>query len=300
MRAASDGALLLERVDLGERRLTVGPDRSESRGLLAAGGDERVATRDEPGHDPALLGRRRGDGRLDASRLHAGRTRPAAGVRHAVARRLDARRDPLVLAADPVEQVEVVEEVGEARRPEHEGERVRAVGHVELAHAPLEPRQRDPIFAAEPPESLRLVGDRPVERSEPRAGRAELTFEHAETCLLRLDTGLELPHPPRDGAQLLREDAGAPVGIGRLSAKRLDLTVDAGLLRPRVAGGGAGREEHAESHQARGGCLEARSTTHHAVFAVSFRVPPADPARSLSSARRASAASRRTTPTTAR
>src|SRR6185503_10855788 len=158
----------------------------------------------------------------------------------------------------------------------------------------------DPIFAAEPPESLRLVGDRPVERSESRARRAELTFEHAETCLLRLDAGLELAHPLRHDAQLLGEDAGTPIGIGCLSAKRLDSTVDAGLLRARVAGGGAGREEHAESHQARGGCLEARSTTHHAVFAVSFRVPPEDPARSLSSARRASAASRRTTPTTAR
>ena len=198
------------------------------------------------------------------------------------------------------EQVEVVEEVGEARRPEHERERVRAVGHVELAHPPLEPRQRDPILAAEPLESLRLVGDRPVERSEPRARRAELALEHPETRLLRVDTGLELAHPPRDGAQLLREDAGAPLGVGRLSAQRLDPTVDAGLLRARVAGGGAGREEHAESHQARGGCLEARSTTHHALFAVSFRVPSTGPARSLSSARSASAASRRTTPTTAR
>jgi len=112
--------------------------------------------------------------------------------------------------------------------------------------------------------------------------------------------GQALHHPPRHGAQLLREDAGAPIRLGGVSTKRLDSTVDAGLVRARVAGGGAGREEHAESHQARGGCLEARSTTHHAVFAVSFRVPPADPARSLSSARRASAASRRTTPTTER
>ena len=255
---------------------------------------------DEPGDDPALLDRSRGHRGLDARRLRTSRAGAAAGVRHTVARRLDARGDPLVLTPDPAQQVEVVEEVGEARRAEHERERVGPVGHVQLANALLQPGQRDPVLPAEPLEAGGLVGDRPVERSEPRARRVELSFEHAQARLLGVDSRLELTHTPGDCAQLLGEDTRLALRVGGLATQRRDLVVDARLLRARVTRRGACGEKKAQCEKARAERLEAGSTTHQALFAAPRPVPSPALARSRSSARSASAASRRRTPTTAR
>ena len=242
-------ALLLERLDLPERRLTILGDRRERRGLLAASRDERVAARDEPRDDAALLGGGRRDRRLDPRRLRPCEPRAPASVGHAVARRLHLRCDALVLTADASEQLEVVEDVREARRADDEREHVRPVGHVQLAHPPLEADERDAVLAAEALQAGRLVGDRAVERRETRPGAGELALEHREASLLCVDAGLQLAHAPRDGAQLLGEDTRLTLRVRRLAAKAAELTVHAGLLGPGIAGRLPGREEEADSQQ---------------------------------------------------
>ena len=129
-------------------------------------------------------------------------------------------------------------------------------------------------------------------------GSGQLSLEHRETRLLRVDTRLQLAHVTRDGAQLLGEDAGTPPGILRLAAQAAELAVDAGLFGTRVARRGARREEEAKRREAGDSCLEAGST-HQVLFALPAEVPAPPPA-SRSSARSASAASRRSTPTTPR
>ena len=142
------------------------------------------------------------------------RARPGLPPRlgDAVASLPDLRRDALVLSPDPGEELEVVEDVGERRRPDDEREHVGAVGHVEVAQALLEPRERDAVLAAKPLEARCLGRDRPVEGREPRARLRELSFEHGETRLLGVDPGLELAHAPGDGAELLGEHARLLLG----------------------------------------------------------------------------------------
>ena len=126
-------------------------------------------------------------------------------------------------------------------------------------------------------ETLGLICDRAVEGGELLPGSGELSLEHRETRLLRVDTCLQLAHPTRDGAQLLGEDAGPPPGILRLAAQSAELAVDAGLLRARVARRGARREEEAKGREAGDSCLEAGSTTHQALFALPAEVPSPPP-----------------------
>ena len=293
-------ALLLERLDLLQRRVAILVDRSERRGLLALRRDERVAARDESRDDAALLGSRGIDRRLDARRLRPCEAGAPASVRHSVTRRLDLRGDALVLTADPPEQLEVVEDVGEARRADHEREHVRPVGHVQLAHPPLEARESDAVLAAEALQAGRLVGDGAVERREAGPGAGELALEHREASLLRVDPCLQLAHAPRHGAQLLGDDAGLTLRVRHVAAETAELAVDARLLGAGIAGRGAGREEETESQESCDGRFRAGSTTHQALFALSARVPSARATFIRSSARSASAASRRSTPTTAR
>ena len=49
-------------------------------------------------------------------------------------------------------------------------------------------RQRDPVLAAQPVETLGLVCDRAVEGGELLPGSGQLSLEHRETRLLRVDT----------------------------------------------------------------------------------------------------------------
>ena len=221
-------------------------------------------------------------------------------VRDAVAGGSDLRGDALVLPPDPSEKIEVVEEVGEAGRSEDERERVGAVGHVELADPRLEADESDAVLAAKPAQANGLVGDRAIERPEPGARRDELTLEDVEPRPLRVDPGLEFADASRDRAQLLREDARLTPGVRGLPPKGRDPRVDARFLRTGIARRRCSGEEEREREKARGDCLEARSTTHHPLFAVPLPVPSRAAPRRRSRARSASAASRRMTPTTAR
>ena len=145
-------------------------------------------------------------------------------------------------------------------------------------------------------EASRLNRDPSVERPQPGLRAGQRAFEDVETRLLSAHPGLELADTARDRTELLGQDAGTLLRVGGLAPQAAELPVDACLLRPRVAGGGAGEEEAENEQETRDGSLETGATTHQSVFA-----PRADaPAPIASSLRSASAASRRRTPITAR
>ena len=133
-----------------------------------------------------------------------------------------------------------------------------------------------------------------------RARALELTLEHRETSLLRVDACPQLAHAPRDGAQLLGEDARLTLRVRRLAAETPELAVDPRLVGAGIARSRPGREEETESQEGCNGSFQAGSTTHQALFALPARVPSVRATSNRSSARSASAASRRSTPTTAR
>ena len=269
-------------------------DRGEGRRLLALRHDERVAARHETRHDASLLRRGGGGERLDARLLRPRGPGLPPRLGDAVAGLPDLRRDALVLPPDPREKLEVVEDVGERRRPDDEREHIGAVGHVEVAQALLEPREGDAVLAAEPLEARCLPCDRPVEGREPRACLRELSFEHGEARRLRVDPGLELAHAPGDGAEVLREHARLLLGRGSSVAEPSDLSVDACLLRPRIARRASRGAERRGEQRGGGRGHEAGATNHQPLFASARAVP----ASSRSSVRSACAASRRSGPTT--
>ena len=243
-----------------------------------------------------MLDRRRLGRGFDAGRLSAHDPRLPACLSHPVSGALHLGGDALVLAPDAAEQLEIVDEFGKARGAEHEGERVRAVVHVELADAQLEALERDPVLAAQPVQPGGLGHDPPVEHSEARLRTGQRALEDAEARLLGAHAGLQLTNATRDGAELLRQDAGAPFRVGSLSSQLAELGVDARLVGARIAGGGAGEQEAEDEQEACDGSFEAGATTHQPDFAPGVRAP----ASISSSLRSASAASRRTTPITAR
>ena len=180
--------------------------------------------------------------------------------------------------------------------PEDERERVRTVVHVELPHAELEPFERDAVLAAEP-QCSRVVWATILRSSvsEPRLRARQCVLEDAETSLLGAHARLQLADATRDRAELLGQDAGAAIRVGGLPAQAAEVAVDACLLRPRIAGSGAGEQEAENEKETCDGSFEAGATTHQPDFAPSARAPSIP-----SSLRSASAASRRTTPITAR
>ena len=226
-------------------------DRGKRRRLGLLGGDERVTARDQADDDAALLGRRRVRRGLEPRGLAPREARLPPRLADAVARALHLRCDPLVLPADAAEELEVVDQVGKARRPQHERDEVGAVAHVELADAELESPQRSAVLPPEAREPRGLRRDAPVERAEARAGAGEGALQHVEPRLLGAHARLEPAHAAGDRAQLLGEDARAALGVRRAVAQLAELTVDLRLLAPRVAGRRA-RKQQARDQD--GGC----------------------------------------------
>ena len=124
----------------------------------------------------------RGPPRRERSSCADARRRP-------VLRRLHASSDPLVLATDPAEQLEVVEgcpcSTSPARRRAKSG---LSVMYSSRTRSLLSRLERDPALAAQPVETLGLVCDRAVEGGELLPGSGQLSLEHRETRLLRVDT----------------------------------------------------------------------------------------------------------------
>ena len=97
-----------------ERLRLVLLDVRERRSLVAPGRRERALVPGEPVADSALLGRTGGDlagGRGDLSTRLAGRV---PNLLHRQLRALDLFRDLLVLTADLVQELELIEQLGEA------------------------------------------------------------------------------------------------------------------------------------------------------------------------------------------
>ncbi len=90
-----------------------------------------------------------------------------AQPRQPLLRALDLHRDPLVLATDAVQQLDVVEQVGEGGRAESEREDVGRVGLVDLPHAALEPLDGDSVLAREGGKPLGLVVEQHVQARQP-------------------------------------------------------------------------------------------------------------------------------------
>ena len=91
------------------------------------------------------------------------RPRPPGGVArllHLELGVLDLAGDPLVLAADVVQELELVEQVREARRLEHDGQRRGRIGGVDLDDPLVQPLRRRLVLALQEDE---LAGLEPVE-----------------------------------------------------------------------------------------------------------------------------------------
>ena len=154
---ACEGALL-QRLD-GRKAVAVCCESIASRArLVGARGDDR---------DRRGLELPRPDGR------------PALGFREAL-RALDLPRDPLILRPDPLEELDVVDQIVEARRGHEERDQVRRLVDVRGAHTCLEDRDRPRVFGLEPFEPARLPGE---ERRQP-----------VEALLLCRQLGLEGRH----------------------------------------------------------------------------------------------------------
>jgi hypothetical protein len=118
--------------------------------------EQRVAVRSQLVPDLArLVGSSRDDGdRCGGQTLRV-------GGRAALGRRLRLRlphlmRDPLVLHADGVQKVDVVQEVAEARRRDQERQRVGRLVHVDGANSLLEHGDHTPILGLQTRQALRL------------------------------------------------------------------------------------------------------------------------------------------------
>ena len=131
----------------------------------------------------------------------------AEGV-HVELRALDLGDEPLVLPADVAQELELVEHVSEARRLEHDAERLGGLGDVDLDDPPVEALRRDLVLAAKV--------------DEPRRLKVEELVEPVEAALLQREHGLELVEPRLGGADLVLERAD-------LLGDRLDLRAEHAL-----------------------------------------------------------------------
>ncbi len=127
------------------------------------------------------------------------------------------RRDPLVLLADLVQVLNLVERVLDRARAEDEVERRGLVGLVDVDEAPVQGADRCGVLLLQEVEPVRLEPEERVERVEPP--------------LVQREIGLERLQPKRDVADLRLERADPARVPGDLVAERLLVL----LLRRRAA-----------------------------------------------------------------
>ena len=155
---AERGALRSRRPSASCRYSPCSRGRWKAAGSYPAGRSERVPCDDEQpvAAHRALLGRPHSDRlRLDRDAV-PDLLRPLARAVHLVAGGLHLARDPVVLCGDLAEVVELVEQVGEGRRREDDGERVRVVRLVDRDQAVVQPRLRLDVLAAQEDQPSRL------------------------------------------------------------------------------------------------------------------------------------------------
>src|SRR5919197_1609598 len=222
-------------------------DRCQALPLLRPRRDERRSARHQAvAHGPLLV--RPSRDRLRLGR-HAGadllRARTRGG--HGFLGRVDLVREPLILGADLVQVVELVDEVGEARGGEEDGHRVGVISLVDGDEAPVEAAHGLPVLRAEeneaaafepvelgqPLELLPVELEVALERDEPVARARHLPLERADLAVERRD--LRRQHA------LLGARPGDPV------VERLDPVLDRLLaLVDVVSGGRCGENEREE------------------------------------------------------
>ena len=253
-------------------------DRGERRRLLALRDDERVAARDETRHDASLLRRGRGRERLDARLLRPRGARLPARLGDAVARRPDLRRDALVLPADPGEQLEVVEDVGERRRAERRTrarrgrrscrgrERARSSRESAMRYSPRS-RSRRAVCVA-------IVRSRFASRS--RACESRPSSTESRACWASTPAWSSRTRPATALSSSVRTPACWSAAAAR-SAKLADLAVDARLLGSRIARRAPRGAERRGEHRGDDGGHEAGATTHHRALRLHSRRPCLEP-----------------------
>ena len=181
---------------------------------MTARAGEIVPARDELVAHAAGLRRPRGDDlRLRRhDRLRALRSRPRGADR--VPRLAHLVRDLLVLVGDPAEVVDLVEDVLEARRREHDGEGVLAVGLVDVDEPVAEPLDGRRVLAPQEQEPLRLEV---VERGQLREAllvQPQVLLQRVEPRRDVADPALQAPDADGDAG-----DLGAECALALLLAR---------------------------------------------------------------------------------
>ena len=191
----------------------------ERRPLVAAGGRELALAPGQPVAHCALLRGTGGDfpgGRGDLLADLAGRV---PDFLHLLLRTLDRVRNLLVLASDLVQEVELVEQLREAGRLEHDVERGRGLGRVDLDDALVQPFRRGLVLALQEHELAGLQLVELVQPVELALMQREHFLELIEAHGRAVDVVLEPVDLVGDDLDLRGEDALA-------LARHLDLLLE--------------------------------------------------------------------------
>ena len=205
----------------------------------------------------------------------ARRPRLLALAAHPGLHRADLVRDAFVLVGDPLQVVEHVERVREARRREQQRQRVGLLLAVELVDAIPEAAHRDRML---PPQELQTLGLQPeelVQAAQALAAKLELVLERLELDRDVVDALGERADLARRGLHL-RAEGRLPALRGRdPGSERRDPRVD-GLLSlfDRVRAG-RGNRDHCQHED------ESRTADHAARFAGRRASPPSGYSRAF-------------------
>ena len=193
------------------------------------GGGQGVLLRHELGAGRDLLGRlAREHGGLAGD---LGLRQPRLLARHLelAPEPADLHGDRLVLAADLLEVLELVDEVAEALHLEQDPERVGLLALVELDQALLEACLRDRELLLEVLDPAGLVLHALLEPVELVAMDGEVGLELGDHGRERADVAAEGVDPLAGSLDLGGEDAFLPLGVLDLLAEAGDLPVELGL-----------------------------------------------------------------------
>ena len=215
--------------------------------LLAAHRRELALIPGEPIANPSLLCRPGRDEPRRLGHLVAGDPRRVPRLPHLDLRGLDLGRDPLVLAADVVQELELVEHVSEARRFEYDRQRLGGLGGVDLDEPPVEPLRRSLVLALEVEQPARLEAEELVQLIQLPLVEREHVLEPVEPCGGGVDIALQSADLPRHDLDLRAEDAFPLARTRDLPLEPVDPRVERllALAETGLAGRGGGDQQRA-------------------------------------------------------
>ena len=203
-------------------------------------------------HGP-LLGGASGHGPRRRRDLLAGLAGRVPGLLHLQLGDLDLGRDPLVLRADVVQELELVEQVGEAPRLEHDRQRGGRVGGVDVDEPLVQALHRGPVLALEEDELARLDAVELVQPVELALVEREHVLELVEPRGRAVDVVLERADLGGDDRDLGGEHALALAGRLDLLLEHVDAAVDDLLPLPDPFLPGGRRDHQEETGQRKAG-----------------------------------------------